>query len=337
MIFTTFHNRRTRSSRLLFVLGALLAGFLTTQKSQAQTFDLVPLNLGDGVTVSGTLTTDGSTGLLTASNFTGWNITVTQKQEQVFTRANSRLSSSLVTTDRSTISVANPDGSLAFLQGGRNLFRSLTLADFTGSSGTGGQAGFFDEGRSIYQMISLPTNDPNYTAASLLSHTHGHDVFQINPLDLGDGYTVTGTLTSDGKAGDLNLTDWNLLLKQTLSETFDPTNSRFLGNSDLVYSDGKRIKIANPDGMLAFGTNLRHGHYIQLADFTYGNNQAVFQGFTYAQTSQPLTDGNLYVAAAIPGADVPEPGIPLMAGAFLIVGSLLVCRSRRSSGRSVRL
>jgi hypothetical protein len=285
------------SLTLLFVLNLSMAG--------PSTFNLVSPVFGDGVTISGTVTTDGTIGSLSAANFTQWNIVVKQTVDTVFTPANSRNFSTGVSTDGSLVSVSNPDGSLYFYGG--HYGNNIQLADFTYSP----QA-LFQRGTYVVTR-SLPNTNP-YTAGDLLSHSPNADIFSVKPLNMGEGIKVTGTLTSDGTIGDLNLTDWNILVRQVTTQVFNETNSNLMGMSDLVSSDGKVITVDNPDGFLGFGSGNEYGPYIALADFTYGSNEARFQGFTFSQTVDPLTGEARYVAATV----VPAPGALILAGVGMI-------------------
>ena len=65
---------RTLSTRWGLLLCAAAAWLAAAPAPAATTFNIVPLDLGDGYRVSGTLTTDGTIGALAPANFTAWNI-----------------------------------------------------------------------------------------------------------------------------------------------------------------------------------------------------------------------------------------------------------------------
>lgn len=118
-------------------------------------FDLVPLSFAGGATMTGTITTDGTTGLLAPGNILNWDIYVDQVTEDIFDSSNSRLFSNLaaMNADQTALTVTNPDGYLTFSKGalGGRLY-ALQLADFTGQRG--GQAGYF-QGRLGITTLDL--------------------------------------------------------------------------------------------------------------------------------------------------------------------------------------
>jgi len=120
-------------------------------------FDLVPLQFANGVTMSGTIKTDGTLGELVAGNVSGWDIVVDQITEDIFKPSNSKLSASEIglSPDGQDLTVHNPDGSLAFIKGysGGHPY-SLMLADFTDGSYFYGQAGYF-QGRQAFYTVNL--------------------------------------------------------------------------------------------------------------------------------------------------------------------------------------
>lgn len=103
----------------------------------AGTFALVPLDFGNGVTLSGTLLTDGTRGALGSSNFLDWDIDVDMVTVDIFNSANSALVAHGVqpSADGSDLLVDNPGGRLEFVKGfpgGRRY--SLILADLDPTS-----------------------------------------------------------------------------------------------------------------------------------------------------------------------------------------------------------
>ncbi len=118
----------------------------TADATSGNLFNLVPLAFSNGVTMYGTIRTNGQTGLLDPSSVVGWDIFVDMVTEDLFDKSNSSLSANLLglSPDGSTLTVDNPDGSLMFVKGllGGRLY-ALQLADFTESSLRGGQAGYY--------------------------------------------------------------------------------------------------------------------------------------------------------------------------------------------------
>lgn len=87
----------------------------------ATEFQVVPLDLGSGFTLSGTISTDGTTGSLSASNINAWNINVWSVQDFVFNRSNTvNLSSSVHSDGTNLIIPTSPNG---FSDGGALWFR----------------------------------------------------------------------------------------------------------------------------------------------------------------------------------------------------------------------
>ena len=131
--------------------------YLVASAGTGHGYDLVPVQFSNGVTMWGTIVTDGRTGALDASGVVDWDIVVEMVTADVFTPANSRLQANLakLSTDRTTLTVDNPDGSLMFVKpplGGR--LHALQLADFTNQSLRGGQAGYY-RGRLGIDIVGL--------------------------------------------------------------------------------------------------------------------------------------------------------------------------------------
>ncbi len=131
--------------------------------SSGNLFDLVPLTFSGGVTLSGTILTDGTQGLLGLSNILAWDIYVDQLTQDVFNRSNSVLLADQValSPDGLNLTVNNPEGFLAFTKGnlgGRP--HALQLADFSGQSPAGGQAGYFQGRLAVNTLDLLAPNGP---------------------------------------------------------------------------------------------------------------------------------------------------------------------------------
>lgn len=129
----------------------------TARAGGANLFDLVPIDFGGGVTVHGTLTTNGATGPLTASDILDWDIVVEQITQDVFSAANSTVQQTLVAlnADATELDVGNPGGYLSFVKGfsGGHLY-ALTLADFTDGSPFFGEA-VYSQGRLALHETNL--------------------------------------------------------------------------------------------------------------------------------------------------------------------------------------
>lgn len=112
----------------------------------AAVYALTPLQFSGGVTLSGTIRTDGTVGALTAANILGWDLFVDQVTEDLFDKTNSVMQTALVALDPASgqLTTENPGGLLSFGKGsigGRP--HALTLADFTDDAWPRGKAGYY--------------------------------------------------------------------------------------------------------------------------------------------------------------------------------------------------
>jgi len=118
-------------------------------------FTLVPLDFSDGVSLSGTITTNGKTGALSAGDLKTWRIDVAQVTRDVFTETNSVLSADLAgdLSDDMGFFVVNPGGLLSFdkpTAGGET--HALVLADFTDPTQRGGLARYVSGPGASYEI-----------------------------------------------------------------------------------------------------------------------------------------------------------------------------------------
>lgn len=138
--------------------------------SAANTFDLVPLDFGSGVTLSGTIQTDGTTGLLSPANILAWDIFADAVSEDVFDSTNSVVLQNLVglSADGRSLTVDNPDGYLTLSKGisGGHLY-AAQLADFSSQSPLGGQAGYL-QGRVSVLTVPLNAADGPWTVGAVV-------------------------------------------------------------------------------------------------------------------------------------------------------------------------
>src|SRR5947209_3276666 len=81
--------------------------------------------------------------------------------------------------------------------------------------------------------------------------------FKLRPVNLGNGYMITGTIATDGTVGYLsasNFVKWNISVTQTTDMVFDETNTTAL-NVSQVSTDGKKIYVpTSPDGFTDGGS-----------------------------------------------------------------------------------
>src|SRR5579884_666428 len=183
-----------KSPKWLFILALILCSALAFGQKNT-TYSLGAIPLSNGWRVSGTITTDGRVGPLTASNIVDWNLKVVQTTDFTWTQRNSNdLNISGVSSDGNKLYVAtSPDGiqdggTLVFSRPGSgfNIPTSAIVADFTQLSVNlgyvGGMAGWQDELWGL-NFIGLNQRDNfQYPAASrIMAGTPvSNHVFMIN-------------------------------------------------------------------------------------------------------------------------------------------------------------
>lgn len=123
-------------------------------------YALNPISFGSGVTLTGTITTDGSAGSLGLANILSWDILATQTTVDRFDSSNSALTAwNLGTAANGTdLAVTNPGGYLGLSKGalgGRPW--QLVLADFTDPAAPGGTA-LYQQGR--IQLLGTSLHAP---------------------------------------------------------------------------------------------------------------------------------------------------------------------------------
>jgi len=133
------------------------SSYVAARSSGGSLFELVSLPFDNGVTMTGTITTNGAVGQLAASDITSWDIVVDEVTQDLFNPSNSSVSSNLlgVSADGSALTVTKPEGYLAFSKGalgGRPYV--LQLADFTEGSFFFGQAVYL-QGRLAQYAVTL--------------------------------------------------------------------------------------------------------------------------------------------------------------------------------------
>jgi len=261
---------------LMFAVGAV-----------AQTTSVYTLNgikLTNGWTLTGTITTDGTVGTLTAANFVDWNLKVTQTTDMVWTeRDSNNLNSSGVSTDGSKVWVnTSPDG---FQDGGTLYFgraggfgsipTNAVVADFTqlgiNLGYVGGIAGWQDEIAGLNFVGLNGKNHSRYRAA--VAVTGQPNVFRIAvptiapaPLQM----TLFGTFTTDGTIGTLlpaNIVALKITARTQGITYYTKANSGVLTATG-VTSDGTLMKANHAGGQFTIGIGGMRPTYVTMADFT---------------------------------------------------------------------
>lgn len=243
------------------------------------------VRLANGWQISGTITTDGTTGALTAGNILDWSLELTQTTDLVWTEKNStNLNISGVWTDGKKIHVStSPDG---FVDGGTLYFErsgaafsiptAAIIADFTQLSvnlgyGYGGLAGWQDELLGLNFVGLNQQNNVEYHAASAFAGRA--NVFRINVPTLATNpllMTMFGTITTDGSIGALlpqNIIAWKITARSRDISFMTKTNSMVM-QANGVFSDGQNIKVDHSGGQLVIGRPGFRPTYVTLADFT---------------------------------------------------------------------
>lgn len=249
------------------------------------TFKLKPVPLTNGWALTGTITTDGTLGPLTAANITNWSLQLVQTTTVVWTQNDSNdLNISGVSTDGKGVFVAtSPDGfvdggTLYFSRGGSGggIPSAAIMADFTQLSvnmgyGYGGLAGWQDEILGLNYVGLNRKNNKLYRAASAV--VGKPNVFRINvPRISPPPYqmTMSGTFTTDGTIGPLapaNIVAWNITARIEDTATYTEANTRVMSVTG-VSSDGTSIKVAHSGGQFVLGVPGFRPTFVTLADFT---------------------------------------------------------------------
>lgn len=329
-----------RGLRVLAFLAAALA--IGSPTAAATQFRISPIDLGGGVTISGSITTDGSVGPLSVANITSWDITVTSTTDIVYTTANTANRSSSVTCDGDHILVpTSPDGvqdggSLTFYGGSRIMVQP---ADFTGLNTNGGQAFYVYGGAFHFHQLNLP-NNTSYVAAT--REPGSSTVYHLIPVDFGNGLVMAGTLMTDGTTGAAHLVSWDIVVRQTDIVNFTHANSRVMRDMNLI-TDGRTLVVrpfdeqGNP-GSLMIGYGSADPTGVFLGDYTW--DQTGVTGYVNPLGMQitsnlPLdSNGNYVVASAVdtlPDSYQLVQGTPFSGGlsdVFAVDRLYLVAKSR---------
>lgn len=264
----------------------VVAAFLMLSiAASAQTvYNLNAMKLTNGWKVTGTITTDGSTGTLTAANILDWNLKVVQTTDIVWTEKDSNnLNISGVSTDGTKVFVTtSPDGALdggtlyfGRGGGGGTIPTNAVIADFTqlgiNLGYVGGIAGWQDELGGLNYVGLNQRNRSRYRAALAVSGQP--NVFRVivptissTPLLM----TMFGTFTTDGTIGTLlpkNILSWNITARTQDITYYTKANSAVMSATG-VSTDGTILGVNHAGGQFTIGIAGRRPTYVTLADFT---------------------------------------------------------------------
>jgi hypothetical protein len=279
----------------IFIALILLAAATAAHAGTPTVFKLTQINLSNGWTVTGTVTTDGATGYLSAANIVDWNLTIVQTTDMVWNQGNSNdLNISGVSTDGKKIYVAtSPDG---FLDGGTLCFgrpggpgqipTNAYIADFTSLGynlgyGMGGIAGWKDEIAGLNFVALNQQYNTKYPAAVALptglvpKAVRPSNVFLINvPIISGDPLmTMFGTIITDGTLGNLgpqNIKAWNVTARTQSFYYMTKQNSVVMAAQGLS-NTGAGLRVDHAAGQFVIGMPGRRPTFVTLADFTDAN------------------------------------------------------------------
>lgn len=269
--------------KLFFVVAFLT--FSVVASAAPVTFQLKPVQLTNGWALTGTVTTDGTVGILTPANITNWTLKLVQTTDTTWTQNDSNaLNLAGISTDGKGIFVAtSPDGftdggTLNFTRGGGGgrIPTVAVVADFTQLSvnlgyGYGGIAGWQDEILGLNYVGLNRKNNTKYRAASAV--VGSANVFRIHvprisppPFQM----TMFGTVTTDGTIGPLspaNLVGWKITARMEDMATYTEANTQVISAIG-VTSDGASIRVAHSGGQLVLGIPGFRPTFVTLADFT---------------------------------------------------------------------
>lgn len=253
--------------------------------ASAQTvYNINAMKLTNGWKVTGTITTDGSAGTLTAANILDWNLKVVQTTDMVWTEKDSNnLNISGVSTDGTKVFVTtSPDGvldggALYFGRGGSGggIPTNAVVADFTqlgiNLGYVGGIAGWQDELGGLNYVGLNQRNRSRYRAALAVSGQP--NVFRLivptissTPLLM----TVCGTFTTDGTIGPLlpkNILFWKVTARTQDITYYTKANSAVMSAMG-VMTDGTLLGVSHVGGQFTIGIAGMRPTYVTLADFT---------------------------------------------------------------------
>jgi len=273
----------------------LLAAITGANAGTPTVFNLTQMNLSNGWSVSGTITTDGTVGYLSVANVVDWNLTIVQTSDMVWNPGNSNdLNISGVSTDGKKMYVAtSPDG---FLDGGTLYFgrpggpgqipTNAYIADFTSLGynlgyGMGGVAGWQDEIAGLNFVALNQQYNTKYAAAVGISPTlksstlKASSRFQINvPILSGNPLiAMFGTIVTDGTIGNLapkNFISWNITARTQNFYYLTKQNSVVMG-AQAVSSTGTTLRVDHATGQFVIGIPGRRPTFVTIADFTDPN------------------------------------------------------------------
>lgn len=281
---TIIRRTVTRAGTTASLCALLVTAFATYYR-------IVPLDLGGGMTVQGTITTNGKMGRLVPSDISGWNLTVTTTSQLLFTPTNTRDISSGLFVDNGFLKVpTSPDGAAdgGVLRVYAHSRLYAAVADFTGAFATGGHSYYCYGGDFDTFWLNRP-NGTLYTLGQVTSGNH----FSLFPVDFGSGTTLFGSVTTDGGLSKAQLVDWTIIVQHQTKRTFTKANSQVV-EASAVEADMRSLKVLPYDqtftpGRMVFGNPGMDPTLLMVADFSLFTEGVAgyIDPFTF-QISEPL-------------------------------------------------
>jgi hypothetical protein len=256
---------------------APLVLLLAATAAHATDFQLAPVKLPGGVTVFGTVSTDGTVGALTPANLVAWRLTVRTATRYDYTPANAPLTSLsrvAVTADgrrmRVATSPAGNGGALAFGTYAPEV--GVHVANYSQSWTPGMGFAMYVYGAD-FEYLDIPESPTGWRTVA--QAPLGSAVFKLVPVNFLGGAVMSGSITTDGSTGTLSPTqmrDWHITVKRNDDVVYyqDGTgsNSQVLPATTGLSTDGSTLFVARPGGYLGFGVPGLHTRGAVPADFS---------------------------------------------------------------------
>lgn len=286
----------------------------TAVSAVAADFQLTPVQLPSGLTMTGTVTTDGTVGPLTPAQIVGWRITLRRTTRYDYTPANAPPQNVLgvaVTADGRKLRVAaRADGAGGALSFGTVAPEvSVHLANYAAGWPAGMGFALYQYGAD-FEYLDLPVEAQGWRVVARAAP--GSAQFKVLPITFASGATVAGTITTDGSTGAIGaaqLVGWHLTMRRHEDIVYyrDATgaNSVVLPASTGLSTDGSQLWVARPGGYLGFGVVAAppaRGRGAVPADFSAGapprGQAGYYDPFGLEYTSLRFT-GSLYPVARV--------------------------------------
>jgi hypothetical protein len=239
-----------------------LALMIGATAAQAADFQLKPVKLPGGVTIFGTVTTDGTLGPLAPANILGWRVTVRTTTRHDYTTANAppqnMLGVSVTADGRKMRVVTSPDGNGGALSFGTTRPEVLLhVANYAAGWPPGMGFAMYQSGAD-FEYLDLPVSPTGQRTVA--RNSAGGPVFKLVPIEFLSGARVTGNITTDGSTGLIGpaqLLDWHLTVRRNEDDVHyrdsGGSNSQVLPGTTGLSTDGQTLFVARPGGYLGFG------------------------------------------------------------------------------------